>query len=153
MTKFDEFGLPEPTKYPQMPEVIKMNERIKAITGRVLDEIVPETWTTLGYDKIKQIQYRTAELLLLDVMELQCLSEWERQSVCSAYGLEYKPIMMNHPSYGDLFQLDEWDEYVKCGAFNSDDGSGYWATKTQYAHISCWDQMPDWATHILWFNK
>jgi hypothetical protein len=29
MTKFDEFGLPEPTKYPQMPKVTKMNERIR----------------------------------------------------------------------------------------------------------------------------
>jgi hypothetical protein len=41
-----------------------MNERIKQITGQVLDEIVPYTWTTLGYDKIKQIQYRTAELIV-----------------------------------------------------------------------------------------
>jgi hypothetical protein len=41
-----------------------MNERIKKITGQVLDELVPETWTTLGYDKIKEIQYRTAELIV-----------------------------------------------------------------------------------------
>ena len=31
MTKFDESGLPEPTKYPQMPKVIKMNERIQEL--------------------------------------------------------------------------------------------------------------------------
>jgi hypothetical protein len=41
-----------------------MNERIKQITGQVLDELVPETWTTLGYDKIKEIQNRTAELIV-----------------------------------------------------------------------------------------
>jgi hypothetical protein len=41
-----------------------MNERIKQITGQVLDEIVPYTWTTLGYDKIKEIQNRTAELIV-----------------------------------------------------------------------------------------
>ena len=41
-----------------------MNKQIKAITGQVLDEIVPETWTTLGYDKIKEIQNRTAELII-----------------------------------------------------------------------------------------
>jgi hypothetical protein len=41
-----------------------MNERIKQITGQVLDEIVPETWTRLGYDKIKEIQNRTAELIV-----------------------------------------------------------------------------------------
>jgi len=45
-----------------------MNERIKQITGQVLDEIVPYTWTTLGYDKIKQIQYRTAELIVRECM-------------------------------------------------------------------------------------
>ena len=31
MTKFDESGLPEPTKYPQMPKVIKMKERIQEL--------------------------------------------------------------------------------------------------------------------------
>ena len=45
-----------------------MNERIKELTGQVLDEIVPDTWTTLGYDKIKQIQYRTAELIVRECM-------------------------------------------------------------------------------------
>ena len=42
----------------------RMNERIKQITGQVLDEIVPETWVALGYDKIKEIQFRTAELIV-----------------------------------------------------------------------------------------
>ena len=43
-----------------------MNEKTKQITGQVLDELVPNTWTTLGYDKIKEIQYRTAELIVLE---------------------------------------------------------------------------------------
>jgi hypothetical protein len=47
-----------------------MNERIKQITGQVLDEIVPYTWTTLGYDKIKEIQYRTAELIVRECMAI-----------------------------------------------------------------------------------
>jgi hypothetical protein len=47
-----------------------MNKRIKQITGQVLDEIVPYTWTTLGYDKIKEIQYRTAELIIKECMEI-----------------------------------------------------------------------------------
>lgn len=41
-----------------------MNERIREITGQVLDELVPETWVALGYDKIKEIQRRTAELIV-----------------------------------------------------------------------------------------
>ena len=41
-----------------------MNDRIQEITGQVLDEVVPETWVALGYDKIKEIQLRTAELII-----------------------------------------------------------------------------------------
>jgi hypothetical protein len=41
-----------------------MNERTKEIASQVLDELVPETWTALGYDKIKEIQFRTAELIV-----------------------------------------------------------------------------------------
>ena len=54
-----------------------MNERIKQITGQVLDELVPETWVALGYDKIKEIQFRTAELLIkecMDVVAKKCAS-------------------------------------------------------------------------------
>jgi hypothetical protein len=45
-----------------------MNQRIKQITGQVLDELVPETWTRLGYDKIKEIQNRTAELIVAEAI-------------------------------------------------------------------------------------
>jgi len=34
----------------------------------VLDELVPETWTRLGYDKIKEIQNRTAELIVAEAI-------------------------------------------------------------------------------------
>jgi hypothetical protein len=47
-----------------------MNQLIKQITGQVLDELVPETWTSLGYDKIKEIQYRTAELIVRECIKL-----------------------------------------------------------------------------------
>jgi hypothetical protein len=46
-----------------------MNERIKEITRQVLDELVPETWVALGYDKIKEIQCRTAELIVSECVE------------------------------------------------------------------------------------
>jgi len=47
-----------------------MNPRLKEITGQVLDELVPETWTRLGYDKIKEIQNRTAELIIKECAEI-----------------------------------------------------------------------------------
>ena len=129
-----------------------MNERIKEIRVKAVNytnELKPlglTMWELTCNQKF-------AELLLRDVMETQKMGEWDREHLCLYYGLEYTPVMMKHPEYGDLYQLDEWDEAVDAGYFNSDDGSGYWATKTEYAHISCWDEMPVWATHILWFNK
>jgi hypothetical protein len=47
-----------------------MNKRIQKITGQVLDELVPETWVALGYDKIKEIQRRTAELIVRECASL-----------------------------------------------------------------------------------
>ena len=46
-----------------------MNERIKELASQVLDELVPETWTALKYDKIKEIQFRTAELIVRECVD------------------------------------------------------------------------------------
>lgn len=63
--------------------------------------------------------------------------------------------MRSHPGYGDLFNLDEWAEFVRCGAVTYDDGSGYWATATEYDEFAdvFFQAKPTWATHVLWFNK
>ena len=46
-----------------------MKQRIKEIASQVLDELVPETWVALGYDKIKEIQFRTSELIVRECLE------------------------------------------------------------------------------------
>ena len=46
-----------------------MNQRIKEIASQVLDELVPETWVALGYDKIKEIQFRTSELIVKEMLQ------------------------------------------------------------------------------------
>jgi hypothetical protein len=74
-----------------------MNERIKQITGQVLDELVPETWVALGYDKIKEIQNRTAELIVAE-----CLRQVEEQ---------YKPVLEDK----EMMKDTHWDGYVQCG--------------------------------------
>jgi len=68
-----------------------MNERIKQITGQVLDEIVPDTWTALGYDKIKDIQNRTAELIIkecIDVVGKATASPNGYQALMKHFGVE-----------------------------------------------------------------
>ena len=47
-----------------------MNKHIERIAGQVLDEVVPETWVALGYDKVKEIQRRTAELIVRECLTL-----------------------------------------------------------------------------------
>ena len=68
-----------------------MNERIKQITGQVLDELVPETWVALGYDKIKEIQNRTAELIVQECIEVvakKCASPTAYQALMEHFGVE-----------------------------------------------------------------
>lgn len=77
-----------------------MNERIRKITGQVLDELVPQTWTTLGYDQIKEIQHRTAELILIEVTDI--LSTY-RGRVVFEDGAEYNyehPIITIRKHFG-----------------------------------------------------
>jgi hypothetical protein len=59
----------------------------------VLDEIVPETWTTLGYDKIKEIQNRTAELIIWECGQwvndnLGLLDEEARADLLKHFGVK-----------------------------------------------------------------
>jgi hypothetical protein len=64
--------------------------------------------------------------------------------------------------------LQEWKIEVEWGGFIDYDGYGYFATKTQESDIQVspsdyWDGSkktvnvswvePDWATHIVWYNR
>jgi len=69
-----------------------MNERIKELASQVLDELVPETWTALKYDKIKEIQFRTAELIVRECADIGHLyegGEYEvRNQIMAHFGVE-----------------------------------------------------------------
>jgi hypothetical protein len=74
-----------------------MNERIKQITGQVLDEIVPETWVALGYDKIKEIQNRTAELIVRECAKVADIAdenkcEWIGGNILTHFGVEDRAV-------------------------------------------------------------
>jgi hypothetical protein len=61
-----------------------MNERIKELASQVLDELVPETWTALKYDKIKEIQFRTAELIVqetISVLQKRFMGDLNREDM------------------------------------------------------------------------
>lgn len=60
------------------------------------------------------------------------------------------------PDYADVITFEEFQDYVRMGAFIPDDGDGYYATETHmWRYPSVWDgsTIPHGTTHIAWFNK
>ncbi len=50
-----------------------MNEHVKKLLGRALDQAVPETWTTLSHEQITKLSEVFAELI---VQECMACSTW-----------------------------------------------------------------------------
>lgn len=58
------------------------------------------------------------------------------------------------PTYGDLIPLAEWRANVKCGGFIEDDGMGHYAKDGFMApDTNVFVDLPEDATHVMWFNK
>lgn len=70
-------------------------------------------------------------------------------------GDNHKEHLSTLPDYGKLFPIDEWLNAVATGAFIPYDGDGYWATIDGMDKASdVWgSNKPDWATHVMWFNR
>jgi len=68
-------------------------------------------------------------------------------------------------SNGDLMTIEEFVEACQAGGFIDYDGMGDWATATHvvYSDITNWIKpskilsgeqfAPEWATHVLWYNR
>lgn len=86
------------------------------------------------------------------------------------------PITFSGEDADDHMTIDQFCQYVADGSFNDYDGSGVFATATHYhsAHrvipsdVYTWREnaneyyitrgkllieKPEWATHVVWFNK
>lgn len=65
------------------------------------------------------------------------------------------PKLRPHSDIGDLMPAEEWLHYRDCGIFIPDDGSGYWSTRDGESEQSVWTwvNQPEWATHVMWYNK
>jgi len=64
------------------------------------------------------------------------------------------------PDYGHLMTLEEFKDAIRCGAFIDDDGVGVLATadystdhQISPSAISTDKELPEWVTHIVWYNK
>ena len=68
-------------------------------------------------------------------------------------------IFEDIPNYGDHMTRDEWLGAVKFGGFIDYDGYGELATINQVSNIMIVPskaksyKFPEWATHIVWYNR
>lgn len=62
---------------------------------------------------------------------------------------------------GDLMPIEEFDQHVKHNFFIDYDGYGEFATETEVSNVTVcpseWAngtiKKPEWATHVLWYNR
>lgn len=52
-----------------------------------------------------------------------------------------------------LMTVEEFNDSEDSGLITIDDGDGYYATSDMVSDISCFNDKPDWATHVCWYNK
>ena len=67
-----------------------------------------------------------------------------------------KMVPIDSDSFGDMIPLNEFVSCVKSNVFTPDDGIGHWATETEEdvdTDVLSGDPKPDWATHVMWYNK
>lgn len=66
-------------------------------------------------------------------------------------------VWESFPDYGDLMSVDEFAQSVEDGSFIDYDGYGYWAVADKMSDVvvrpSTVDDKPEWATHVIWFNR
>lgn len=79
------------------------------------------------------------------------LQRWVTDYIQEQYEVKWSPIQKKN--VGDLILLEEFYDTEEGCYFDSDDGHGVFATETQQSNISCWDYIPEKATHVLWYNK
>lgn len=71
--------------------------------------------------------------------------------------IKFSPI----PKHGDLILMNEFKKYCYEGMFIDYDGYGYLSTKTKVSDVVIRPSMldnkkciiPNWATHVMWFNR
>lgn len=67
----------------------------------------------------------------------------------------FEPI----PDYGDHMTLQDWISACDCGGFIDYDGHGDLATADQCSNFQISPserhlvKIPEWATHVVWYNK
>lgn len=94
-----------------------------------------------------------AQALALMVL-FETWAEWARGKL-----LAVEQARASHPKWEPLanddchLTLAQFKEYEDNGSLTSDDGDGCYATATEVSDVSVRCCAPDWATHVVWYNR
>ena len=52
-----------------------------------------------------------------------------------------------------LMTAEEFADGEECGMLTGDDGNGVWATASHKSELTTYATKPEWATHVVWYNR
>jgi len=71
-----------------------MNERIDELFGQTMDQVVPETWTTLTHAQLLIVKDKFAELLVRECGEVAYKAYWDNPETVK--GIHIKEAIQEH---------------------------------------------------------
>ena len=129
-----------------------MNERIRELARQsgATDEQGSRAESVFCFTKQELDSF--AELIIKE-----CCQKLYVEDVFDIYrdfGMVCEPEFSPMPKDADLFDLEQWKTLTESCAIMPHDGSGYWATETQESNWPVFTMdRPEWATHVVWYNK
>ena len=69
---------------------IKMNERIKELMGKTLDDKFSHTWTTMTYEDLEKFSEQFAELIVAECGDVAYNAYWENPETVRGIHLKEK---------------------------------------------------------------
>lgn len=123
-----------------MSEMVTIPRAVVERALEALDDMIHRVEFACGVSAhAASTQARIAEQALRAALDAQQLA-----------GTKFTPI----EDCCDHMPIEEFLDFVSCGSIASDDGIGYYATKTHESNVDCFTQpAPAWATHVTWYNK
>jgi len=71
-----------------------MNKRIDELFGQTMDQVVPETWTTLTHAQLLIVKDKFAELLVRECGEVAYKAYWDNPETVK--GIHIKEAIQEH---------------------------------------------------------
>ena len=77
-----------------------------------------------------------------------------KKRLLESFGFEYHIKWSKNDKDDYILTIEEWDEAVETHCIMDFDGHGYWSKEDAHSDLMVFEvDQPDWATHVVWYNK